>query len=282
MTKVVKDSQSNSAAATFSTCECQTRCLGSGYEFVAGHGRAVGPGPGLRRADRACEQRLWAQSDTQIIERVQAALRVKAQADAVLLATIGEVEARGLARSRGASSTRAWLPAAHRPDPAEALMLVRTAASLRAGFEETGVALAAGQVNLGQARVVIRSVTDLPADLDPCLATAAETLMIGHCQTFDPSSLALIGRRLAECIDPDGTQARDEKKLPELEKTAHGKRGLTISPDKTGAGGMSAVTSTLRARRSSPPPWTGCPRRSWTPPPERRTPAVRRSAATTP
>ena len=167
---------------------------------------------------------------------MQAALRVKAQADAVLLATIGEVEARGLARSRGASSTRAWLHAAHRLDPAEASMLVRTAASLRAGFEETGVALAAGQVNLGQARVVIRSVTDLPADLDPCLATAAETLMIGHCQTFDPSSLALIGRRLAECIDPDGTQARDEKKLPELEKTAHGKRGLTISPDKTGAG----------------------------------------------
>ena len=184
----------------------------------------------------ACEQRLWAQADTEIVERVQAALRVRAQADAVLLAAIGEVDARALARTRGSTSTRAWLHGAHQLDPAEAAMLVRTAKTLREGFEETGTALAAGEVSLTQARVVIRSVTDLPADLHPGMAAAAETLMIGHCAVFDPTTLALIGHRLAECIDPEGTQARDEKKLLEREKTAHDKRGLTISPDKDGAG----------------------------------------------
>jgi len=55
----------------------------------------------------------------------------------VLLAAVGEVEARGLARARGASSTRAWLTGAHQVDPAEASMLVRTARSLRAGFQQT-------------------------------------------------------------------------------------------------------------------------------------------------
>ncbi len=50
----------------------------------------------------ACEQRLWAQSDAAVVDRVQAVLRVRAQADAVLLAAVGEVEARGLARARGA------------------------------------------------------------------------------------------------------------------------------------------------------------------------------------
>jgi len=160
----------------------------------------------------ACEQRLWAQADTEIMERVQAALRVRAQADAVLLAAIGEVDARALARTRGSTSTRAWLHGAHQLDPAEASMLVRTAAALRAGFQETGLALAAGDISLDQARVVIRSVTDLPADLDRGMVAAAETLMIGHCSVFDPTTLSLIGQRLAECIDPEGTQARDERK----------------------------------------------------------------------
>ena len=96
-------------------------------------------------------------------------------------------------------------------------MLVRTAAVLRAGFQETGLALFAGEVSLAQTRVVIRSVTDLPADLDPGMVGAAETLMIGHCAVFDPTTLSLIGRRLAECIDPEGTQARDERKHLERE-----------------------------------------------------------------
>jgi len=104
----------------------------------------------------ACEQRLWAQSDFEVVSRVEAALRVRAQADAVLLAAVGEVEARGLARTRGATSTRAWLNGAHQLDPAEASMLVRTAKSLREGFESTGTALMAGEVSLDQARVVIR------------------------------------------------------------------------------------------------------------------------------
>ena len=184
----------------------------------------------------AVDERLWAQSDAEVIDRVQAALRVKAQADAVLLAAVGEVEARGLSRSRGASSTRAWLHGAHQVEPGEASMLVRTAKSLRTGFEVTGVAMAVGDVSLAQARVIIRAVRELPEDVGPELAAAGEALMVGHCATFDAATLALIGRRLAECIDPEGTQARDEKKLLEREKTAHDKRGLSLFADKDGTG----------------------------------------------
>ncbi len=60
-------------------------------------------------------------------------------------------------------------------------MLVRTARALRAGFEETGAAIAAGDVSLAQARVVIRSVQDLPKEMGPELSAAAERLMVGHC-----------------------------------------------------------------------------------------------------
>lgn len=86
-----------------------------------------------------------------MIARVAAARRVLAQAHSVLLAAVGEVEARNLAKTRGAPSTRAWLTGSHRVDPTEAGMLVRTARSLRTGCEQTGTAMAAGQVSLAQA-----------------------------------------------------------------------------------------------------------------------------------
>ncbi len=67
---------------------------------------------------QAGEELLWARADDEVIARVAAALRIRKQADAVLLAAIGEVEARDLATTRGASSTRAWLTGAHQVDPA--------------------------------------------------------------------------------------------------------------------------------------------------------------------
>lgn len=190
---------------------------GSWYEFVAGPGRAVGPGSGRRGSARGVRAAVVGAVRCRRRGRVQAVLRVRAQVNAVLLAAVGEVEARGLARTRGATSTRAWLHGAHQLDPAEASMLVRTAAALRAGFPGDWAGAGRGDISLDQARVVIRSVTDLPADLDRGIVAAAETLMIGHCAVFDPTTLSLIGRRLAECIDPEGTQARDERKHLERE-----------------------------------------------------------------
>ncbi|MGI8721661.1 MAG: hypothetical protein ACR2JG_05480 [Geodermatophilaceae bacterium] len=46
--------------------------------------------------EQASEEWLWAQSDTDILQRVAAALRVRAQADVILLAAVGEVAARRL------------------------------------------------------------------------------------------------------------------------------------------------------------------------------------------
>ncbi len=233
--------------------------------------------------NEACEERLWAQSDSQITERVAAALRVKAQADAVLLATVGEFEARRLAKARGASSTRAWLTAAHQVDPCEASVLVNTATALRGGFEATDTAMAAGDLSLGQARVIIRSIRELPSDIGVELAAAGERLMVGYCQTFDPTKLSLIGRRLAECIDPEGTQARDEKGCLDKERIAHDKRGLSITADRNGAGRYvrgyldpeaGATIAAALDGLSAPIPATAAG--------DQDTPAAPRSAATTP
>jgi len=188
------------------------------------------------------EERLWAQSDSQIVERVEAALRVRAQADAVLLAAVGEVDARGLAGRRGCPSTRAWLRSAHRIAPVDAARLVRTATALRADLPAVAAALESGAVSLAQAEVIVTAIAELPAQTPVACRPQAEQTMIEQARSFDPTILARIGRRLAEIIDPDGVQARDEKPILDKETDAHRDRTLTLSPDTKGAGGF------LRAR----------------------------------
>ncbi len=68
--------------------------------------------------------------------------------------------------------------------------------------------------------------------------------MIGHCETFAPTLLALIGRRLAECVDPDGTQARDEKSSSNA-KSPPGRSGpLRSSRTRTAPAGSCGGTPT--------------------------------------
>jgi len=113
----------------------------------------------------AAGQTLWSLSDDEVVGRVGAAMRLRAQADALLLAAVGEVDTRDLARRRGASSTRAWLRDAHCCDPREAGRLVVTARGLRSGLAATQEAMAAGDVSLDQARVIMRCVGDLAKEV---------------------------------------------------------------------------------------------------------------------
>jgi len=191
-----------------------------------------------RAAVRATASRAtWALSDEQAVARVGDAVRLRAQADAVLLAAIGEVDARGLARARGATSTTAWLQGAHQVGPGQAARLVGTARALREHLPATADAMSRGRVQLGQAQVIVHALADLPKDFPAEGRTDAEATMIGHCDTFGPVPLSFIGRRLEEILDPEGVQARDEKKLLEKEKKAFDKRALTLSDDPYGPGG---------------------------------------------
>ena len=79
----------------------------------------------------AARVELWSLTDRQLAVEVADAIALRAQADAVLLTRLGEADARGLARSRGASSTVAWLRGSHRLSCAEASRLVKTARALR-------------------------------------------------------------------------------------------------------------------------------------------------------
>ncbi|MDQ3663354.1 MAG: HNH endonuclease, partial [Actinomycetota bacterium] len=126
--------------------------------------------------------------------------------------------------------------------PHEAKRLVRTATALRRDLPAVAAAMGSGAVSLAQAEVIVQAIADLPAETPVACRPQAEATMIGYAGSFDPVLLARIGRRLAEIIDPDGVQARDEKPILDKETDAHRDRTLTLSPDTDGAGGY------LRAR----------------------------------
>lgn len=167
----------------------------------------------------------WSRSDADLLDEVTEIVALRAQVDGLLLDAVGEVEARGLPRSRGCSSTRAWLRSAHRIAGYEAARLVRTARSLRTGLPGVAAALGSGAVSLAQAEVIATAIADLPAETPVACRPEAEATMIEAAATFDPVLLARIGRRLAEIVDPEGVQERDEN------------RSWTRRPTRTATGG---------------------------------------------
>ncbi|MBA3799175.1 MAG: DUF222 domain-containing protein, partial [Geodermatophilaceae bacterium] len=212
-----------------------------------GRGTASQPacGPvGVARAavGEALGAGVWSLSEPELVADLRETLALRAQVDALLLRQVAEVDSRGIAARRGCPSTRAWLRSAHRIGPGEASVLVKTATALRDELPGVAAALTEGDLSLAQAQVCVTAIADLPAETPVACRPQAEATMIEAAAAFDPVLLTRIGRRLAEIIDPDGVQARDEQPIRDKERDAHRDRTLTLSPDKGGAGGW------LRAR----------------------------------
>lgn len=181
---------------------------------------------------------LWALTDLELAAEVADALALRAQADALLLARIGEADTRGLARSRGATSMTAWLRGSHRLGAGEASRLVRTARALREQVPATAEGMAQGEVHLSQAEVIVESLKDLSDTVLPAQRADGEQTLLDACATLDPAGLGQLGRRLEELLDPEGVQARDEAKIRDHEAKAFRGRELTLSPDPYGSGGL--------------------------------------------
>jgi len=81
------------------------------------------------------------------------------------------------------------------------------------------------------------AIADLPPETPVACRPQAEATMIESAASFAPVLLARIGRRLAEIIDPEGVQARDEQPIADKEADVHRSRDLTLTPNSGGAGG---------------------------------------------
>lgn len=186
----------------------------------------------------ACGQPLWQCTDEELAEEISEALALRAQADAVLLARLGEAESRNLSTRRGFRSLPAWLRAAHRLGPGEASGLARAAVGLRDRVPATGAALAGGEISLSQARTIDTAIEALAGDLPEAALVEGEQLLLDQAGTSDPVGLAQLGQRLFAVLDPAGYQQAHDDKLDTAERGAYAERGFTLSPDTFGSGSL--------------------------------------------
>jgi hypothetical protein len=93
-----------------------------------------------------------------------------------------------LAAETGARSTAHWLADAIRDNVGPVRRLSVLADALDERWTQVGVALAAGLVNVPQARVIVEALDALPESLDVEMRVKAEAYLVGEPGTSDPSS----------------------------------------------------------------------------------------------
>jgi hypothetical protein len=137
--------------------------------------------------------------------------RLRSVLDVVQLRVVAGIEGSGAARSDGWATTKDLVTAVTGGPKSAGRRTVALAQSLTTDRTETARRLGAGWVSRAQAEVVVAAVERLPGR--PGLRDAAEMLLLDQAATRDATELAELGRHVLERLDPDGTDARDEKAL---------------------------------------------------------------------
>ena len=133
----------------------------------------------------------------------------------------------------GASSAANWLAHQTKATRAAAYGAVRLGHDLEQ-HPMTRDALAAGEICVEQARVVVRWVDRLPADLGPETLAKAEAHLLAEARHHDAKALGRLGRRLWEVIAPDEADAHEAEILQRQEAAALRACSLTMVDDGDG------------------------------------------------
>lgn len=171
--------------------------------------------------------RLWQAGEGDLLDGLLRLESVLARLCSARLALVGQVEERGAATATGAPSTAAWLRAVLHCRPGAAAQDVRLARSLPRRWRAVDEQLAAGELTVEQATVIVRVLEHLPEGTAPEKVAEAERFLVEKAAAHDPADLARLGRRLNAVLDPDGQQPDDG----ELDRT---RRFVAVATDGDG------------------------------------------------
>jgi hypothetical protein len=145
---------------------------------------------------------VWALPSPELVAAFDAAQAMVVELNAVLLRLVREIDARGIAKGEGASSTAVWIRNRYRVSIRYAHRLVKTAAEVHAAPPVVGAAMAAGAVNADQVAVILRSLAQLPRDLGTDVRGRAAAALVDFCAEHDPAQLTVIGNRILHVVAP--------------------------------------------------------------------------------
>jgi hypothetical protein len=142
---------------------------------------------------------------------------------ALRLRVLAAADRNEVGREQGATSTAAWLAHASAATTQAVLAEVHLARALDEEFETTRAALAAGDIDVAKARVVVRAVQALSEehdDLPPGTRGRAEAHLVDLARGFDVAVLRRLGKRLFEVVCPEAADAAEGRTLAEEEARA--------------------------------------------------------------
>ena len=188
---------------------------------------------------KAVDLPVWSLDDAAVVGALDEAYALVAQANAVALRLLAEVDRRGAASGGGAPSTRAWLRCRHRITPAQAKRDVSLAGSLEGGMSPTGSALGAGRISVEQAAAIARVLRDAPPSAGPAQREEAEELLLDKATQLDAVDLRRIGVYLWSVLDPDAADVEEGRRLAAQEARAFARRRLALHADGDGGAWLS-------------------------------------------
>ena len=148
---------------------------------------------------------------------------------------LAEADTRDLARKQlHWGSTSDWYTHLAGVTRREGRRAVVHAQQLVAERPDTLAALTRGEASAAQAGIVCDAVDTLPSS--PALRDRGEQVLLEEARRLNATELARTARHLAEVVDPDRAERRDEAALDRQERAAHTSRFLSVTDD--GAGGV--------------------------------------------
>jgi hypothetical protein len=183
----------------------------------------------------------WTMSPAELQRVLPRLTRAAARLAEVELRVLHAADTASVGDDVGATNTAHWwahVTGQRIPAARSATVL---AEKLDGGHEAVRTALAAGRVQVAQARVIVAAVEELPTDLvGPELVSDAEADLVGLADLdgefrLDPKALRVAGRRVLEVVAPEIAEAHEKDVLEREERDAETSAYLHLRHDGHGS-----------------------------------------------
>src|SRR3954447_20352707 len=164
--------------------------------------------------DAVAEAPLWSLSGEEAGSLLCSLTRAKARVGDLELRAAAQAARAEVGQSVGATSAASWWAGETRTSRSAAHRLMRLAQALDGERERVGEALAAGDIVVDQAEVIVDAVEALPRDLvDPEVVLAAEARLIVMAREHDAVRLRVLGRRILDLVAPEVGELHEAREL---------------------------------------------------------------------
>ena len=191
----------------------------------------------VARLDSLADAPLMSMTNAEKRDALVTIAQGRAQLDALELRLLAEAEQSGATVDTGAATAADWLGIETRQTRRDARSDLKLALKLD-DHRVLATGMAAGRVNLAQARAIVSSLDLLPRTGEFAVSieqrACAEEHLVGQAVHHDAKDLRILGRRIMEVIAPDLAEAFAGKALEKEEAEARRRTTFTMWEDGQG------------------------------------------------